>query len=147
MFAHKLADPLCHTVVIKDKQRFWKRILIIDDEVDVTRTFKAGIEERNNYKDANKSIEVHTSNNPVIALSEFKPKQLKKLWKDLPPLISFHGGLVPTCNFLIPAPPNGRELSICGAILQESTTARQSTVTGTLNDQSLGQASGYIGIF
>jgi hypothetical protein len=77
------------------------------------------------------------NNNNVIS-------QLKKLWKDLPPLISFHGGLVPTCNFLIPAPPNGRELSICGAILPESTTARQATVTGTLNDQSLGQASGYL---
>ena len=35
MIAHKLAeDPLYHTVVIKDKQRFWKRILIIDDEVE-----------------------------------------------------------------------------------------------------------------
>ena len=58
--------------------------------------------------------------------------QLKKLWKDLPPLISFHGGLVPTRNFLIPP---------------VSSTPRQATVTGTLNDQSLGQASGYIGIF
>ena len=24
-----------HTVVIKDEQRFWKRILIVDDEADV----------------------------------------------------------------------------------------------------------------
>jgi hypothetical protein len=42
--------------------------LIVDDEVDVTITFKAGIEERD---DTNKRIEVYTSNDPVIALSEF----------------------------------------------------------------------------
>jgi hypothetical protein len=52
----------------KKEQRFWKKILIVDDEVDVTITFKAGIEERD---DTNKRIEVYTSNDPVIALSEF----------------------------------------------------------------------------
>ena len=57
---------------IKDEQRFWKRILIVDDDADVTVTFKAGIEENNN-KDSNKRIEVYTSNNPVVAISEFKP--------------------------------------------------------------------------
>jgi CheY-like chemotaxis protein len=66
-------DPLYHPIVIKDKQRFWKRILIIDDEADVTITFKAGIEDINNNNDANKRIEVHTSNDPVVALSEFRP--------------------------------------------------------------------------
>jgi DNA-binding response OmpR family regulator len=54
------------------KQRVWKRILIVDDDADVTVTFKAGIEENNN-KDANKRIEVYTSNDPVIVLSYFKP--------------------------------------------------------------------------
>ena len=43
-----------------------------DDEADVTITFKAVIEESNN-NDVNKKIEVYTSNNPVMALSEFKP--------------------------------------------------------------------------
>ena len=66
-------DPLYPTDVLKEKQRCWKRILIIDDETDVTITFKAGIEDSNNYNDANKRIEVHTSNNPVATLSEFKP--------------------------------------------------------------------------
>jgi DNA-binding response OmpR family regulator len=65
-------DPLYHPVVIKDKQEFWKRILIVDDDNDITTTFKAGIEESNN-NNANKRIEVYTSNNPVVALSEFKP--------------------------------------------------------------------------
>ena len=60
------------TDVLKEKQRCWKRIFIIDDETDVTITFKAGIEDSNNYNDANKRIEVHTSNNPVATLSEFK---------------------------------------------------------------------------
>jgi len=45
--------------------------LIVDDDEDVTTTYKAGIEDSNN--DANRIIEVHTYDNPVTALSEFKP--------------------------------------------------------------------------
>jgi DNA-binding response OmpR family regulator len=74
MIVHRRAeDPLYRTVVIKGEQRFWKRILIVDDDEDVTITFKAGIEDNNNSNDANNRIEVYTSNNPVVALSEFKP--------------------------------------------------------------------------
>jgi CheY-like chemotaxis protein len=62
---------LYHIVVIKDEQRFWKRILIVDDDADTNITFKTGIEDSNN--DGRKRIEVHTSSNPAIALSEFKP--------------------------------------------------------------------------
>jgi CheY-like chemotaxis protein len=65
------------------KQRFWKRILIVDDDVDVTTTFKAGIEENNNYNDANNRIKVYTSNDPVIALSEFKPNFYDLLLADI----------------------------------------------------------------
>ena len=84
MIAHRPAeDPLYHPVVIKDKQRFWKRILIIDDEADVTITFKAGIEDINNNNDANKRIEVYTSNDPVVALSEFKPNFYDLLLVDI----------------------------------------------------------------
>ena len=57
---------------LEEKQRFWKRILIVDDEVNITTTFKAGIEDSNNYNDSDKRIEVYTSNNPAAALSEFK---------------------------------------------------------------------------
>jgi CheY-like chemotaxis protein len=67
------ASPLYHHVVIKDEQRYWKRILIVDDNKDITLTFKAGIEDNNNHNDASKRIEVHTCNNPATALSEFKP--------------------------------------------------------------------------
>ena len=74
---------LYRTVVIKDEQPFWKRILIVDDEADVTLTFKAGIEDSNNKTDANKRIEVYTSSNPVVALSEFKPNLYDLLLSDI----------------------------------------------------------------
>ena len=63
-------DPLCHTDVLKEQQRFWKRILIVDDDNDITT---AAIEDSNNGNDANKRIEVYTSNDPVVALLEFIP--------------------------------------------------------------------------
>ena len=65
------------------KQRFWKRILIVDDDKDITITFKAGIEEGNNHSDAKRRIEVHTYNNPVAALSEFKPNFYDLLLVDI----------------------------------------------------------------
>jgi CheY-like chemotaxis protein len=65
-------DPLYRPVVIRDIQRFWKRILIVDDNPDLTVTFKIGIEDSNNNTDVNKKIEVHTANDPVLALSQFK---------------------------------------------------------------------------
>jgi hypothetical protein len=46
-------DPLYHAVVIKQDQRFWKRILIVDDDEGITITFKAGIEDSNNHNDHN----------------------------------------------------------------------------------------------
>jgi CheY-like chemotaxis protein len=52
-------------------ERFWKKILIVDDNVDVTLTFKTAIEYNNNTT-LTKKIEVHTSNDPVIALSEYR---------------------------------------------------------------------------
>ena len=72
-----------HTDIAKDKQRFWKRILVVDYEEDVAITFKAGIEDSNNHTDANKRIEVYTSNNPVGALSEFKPNFYDFFWLTL----------------------------------------------------------------
>ncbi|MGB7953179.1 MAG: response regulator [Candidatus Nitrosopolaris sp.] len=47
--------------------------MIIDDNPDITTTFKIGIESSNNYVDHNKRIEVYTYNDPLGALSEFKP--------------------------------------------------------------------------
>jgi len=62
-------DRSYSAVIIKDQQRFWKRILIVDD---VTMTFKGVIEESNNDVDVNKRIEVYTSNDPVVSLSDAK---------------------------------------------------------------------------
>ncbi|MGC2571250.1 MAG: response regulator [Candidatus Nitrosopolaris sp.] len=66
----------------KEQERFWKRILIVDDDVDITVTFKTAIED-NNKTMLTKKIEVHTSNNPVIALSEFKPNFYDLLLVDI----------------------------------------------------------------
>jgi CheY-like chemotaxis protein len=55
------------------EQPFWKRILIVDDDPDITFTFKSGIEDNNNSSKHNKRIEVITYNEPLKALSDFKP--------------------------------------------------------------------------
>lgn len=48
-----------------------KRVLIVDDEADVTVTFKLALE--NNNDDGAKIFEVYTYNDPLLALSEFEP--------------------------------------------------------------------------
>ena len=68
---------------LEEKQQFWKRILIVDDEVDVTTTFRAGIEDSNNYNNSDKRIKVYTSNNIAAALSEFKPNFYDLLLVDI----------------------------------------------------------------
>jgi DNA-binding response OmpR family regulator len=75
-------DPSYYSVVTKEKQ-FWKRILIVDDDEDITLAFKLGIEDSNNNTDTNKRIEVCVSNNPVITLSEFKPNFYDLLLVDI----------------------------------------------------------------
>ena len=49
-----------------------KRILIVDDNPDITLTFKKGLEAENE-KDNKIHFEVNTYNDPLTALSEFKP--------------------------------------------------------------------------
>jgi CheY-like chemotaxis protein len=59
-----------------EKEPSTKRILIVDDDPDITYTFKAGIEYSSTDNDNNSSnsrIEVYTYNDPLEALSEFKP--------------------------------------------------------------------------
>jgi CheY-like chemotaxis protein len=72
-----------YKTLAKEQQRFWKRILIVDDNSDITTTFKASIEDSNNGNHVNKRIEVHTSNNPVVALSGFKPNFYDLLLVDI----------------------------------------------------------------
>jgi DNA-binding response OmpR family regulator len=52
---------------------FTKRILIIDDDHDITFTFKKAFEEANRISGNKVSFHVNTYNDPLVALSEFKP--------------------------------------------------------------------------
>ena len=62
----------------KDKEKlssFTKRILIVDKDPDTTLTFKRAFEEENRIGGAGSKISfyVNTYNDPLVALSEFKP--------------------------------------------------------------------------
>ncbi|MGC2569974.1 MAG: response regulator [Candidatus Nitrosopolaris sp.] len=57
--------------------------MIVDDDADLTLTFKAMIEDSNNDNDTKTRIEVYTSNNPVATLSEFKPNFYDLLLVDI----------------------------------------------------------------
>src|SRR5919107_1506979 len=52
---------------------FTKRILIVDDDPDITFTFKKAFEEANRISGDKISFHVNTYNDPLMALSEFKP--------------------------------------------------------------------------
>jgi CheY-like chemotaxis protein len=53
---------------------FTKRILIVDDDADITYTFRKAFEEANRIGGGNKtSFHVNAYNDPLVALSEFKP--------------------------------------------------------------------------
>jgi DNA-binding response OmpR family regulator len=58
-------------VSVTDKEEFWRRIMIIDDDSDTTLTFKEAIKNSNDKDE--RRIQIHTYNDPLIALSEFKP--------------------------------------------------------------------------
>jgi CheY-like chemotaxis protein len=76
-----LQDQKQDTATVKERETkdpFLKRILVVDDEHDVTLTFKVGLEgyHYGNHDDDNSDktrFEVHTYNDPLEALSEFKP--------------------------------------------------------------------------
>jgi CheY-like chemotaxis protein len=72
-----------YKTLTREQERFSKRILIVDDDNDITTTFKAAIEDSNDGNDANKRIEVYTANDPVVALSEFKPNFYDLLLVDI----------------------------------------------------------------
>jgi DNA-binding response OmpR family regulator len=49
-----------------------KRILVVDDDPDITLTFRKGLEEENVTSGNNVSFQAFTYNNPLLALAEFK---------------------------------------------------------------------------
>jgi CheY-like chemotaxis protein len=68
---------------ITRKDPFLKRILIVDDDPDITLTFKVGLEEYNYYHDDKRRFEVYVCNNPMVAVIEFKPNFYDVLLSDI----------------------------------------------------------------
>jgi hypothetical protein len=66
-----MREQEAYKTLTKEQERSWKRILIVDDDEDVTMTFRTVIEDSNNDIDANK----HSSNDPIVA-----PKKAPK-WR------------------------------------------------------------------
>jgi CheY-like chemotaxis protein len=61
---------------------FIKRILLVDDDPDITLTFKAGLEGYR-YGDKKKKFEVYTYNDPLLVLTQFKPNFYDLLLTDI----------------------------------------------------------------
>jgi CheY-like chemotaxis protein len=61
-----LSQPRPHaSSILKPDVSQKKRILVVDDEVDITTVFKLGLEEAD--------LQVDACTDPVLALSEYKP--------------------------------------------------------------------------
>jgi CheY-like chemotaxis protein len=65
------------------KDPFLTRILIIDDEPDVTLTLKVGLEVYHYHDNERRRFEVYSYNDPEIALSKFKPNFYDLLLTDI----------------------------------------------------------------
>ena len=85
-------DPNClqnHTILetevkVTSKSSFTKRILLVDDDPDVTLTFKAGLDSYYyGYVDKKKRFEVYVYNDPLSLLKEFKPHFYDLLLTDI----------------------------------------------------------------
>jgi DNA-binding response OmpR family regulator len=62
------------SITSEKRSSFAKRILIVDDDPDITFTFKKGFEAENEKNGSNKVFfKVTSYNDPLLALSEFKP--------------------------------------------------------------------------
>jgi CheY-like chemotaxis protein len=70
-------------VEITWKDPFLKRILIVDDDPDLTLTFKVGLEEYHYYHDDKRKFEVYAYNSPMVAVREFKPNFYDLLLTDI----------------------------------------------------------------
>jgi|ERR671930_2354324 CheY-like chemotaxis protein len=65
------------------KESLLKKVLVVDDDPDLTLTFKVGLDDYYYYDDDKRNFEVHTYNNPAVALSEFKPHFYDLLLTDI----------------------------------------------------------------
>ena len=78
-------DTLLETETkVSPKPPFIKRILLVDDDPDITLTFKAGLD-GHYYCDGDKKkrFEVYTYNDPLTVLEEFKPHFYDLLLTDI----------------------------------------------------------------
>jgi CheY-like chemotaxis protein len=62
---------------------FTKRILIVDDHPDIILTFKKGLEAENEYSSGKIFFQVYAYDDPLLALSEFKPNFYDLLLVDI----------------------------------------------------------------
>jgi DNA-binding response OmpR family regulator len=72
---HQMSEPEQRQRQEEEKKLspFTKRILIVDDDPDITFTFKKAFDEANRISGNKISFHVNTCNDPLVALSEFKP--------------------------------------------------------------------------
>ena len=91
-----LTDPNClqnhgsnlHTILeteakVSPKPPFIKRILLVDDDPDVTLTFKAGLDGHYYGYGKKKRFEVYAYNDPLLVVEEFKPQFYDLLLTDI----------------------------------------------------------------
>jgi CheY-like chemotaxis protein len=63
------------------KPQFIKRVLLVDDDPDITLTFKAGLE--GHYFNDMRRFEVYAYNDPLLVVKEFKPHFYDLLLTDI----------------------------------------------------------------
>ena len=65
------------TTTSEKQSSFTKRILVVDDDPDITFTFRKGLEAENEKSRSDSSnkvlFKVNSCNDPLLALSEFRP--------------------------------------------------------------------------
>jgi DNA-binding response OmpR family regulator len=107
------------SIVSEKLSPFSKRILIVDDDPDITLTFKMAFEDANRISGNKVSFHVNTYNDPLLALSEFKPDfyDLLLIDIDMPKLNGFdfcvkifEVDLNPKVCFIVSAPINQEAL-------------------------------------
>ena len=80
-----LTDPTIEIEIKKPSPQspFIKRILIVDDDPDLTLTFKAGLDSHYYGDGEKKRFEVYTYNDPLLVLTQFKPHFYDLLLTDI----------------------------------------------------------------
>jgi CheY-like chemotaxis protein len=79
-------DQKPDTATVKERETkgpFLTRILIVDDEPDVTLTLKVGLEVYYYHDNERRRFEVYSYNDPEVALSKFKPNFYDLLLTDI----------------------------------------------------------------